>query len=740
MSEYVAEEQEATAIRELCVHFGIHTSYYDVAGQYCEVSRDALISLLAEFGVSIDGGRGAADTLTALRRGLWDSPLPPVVAIAASRSDWSVRLRLPAPQYEVKFRLTEAGGSIHEGGADAHAQPELTRVDIDGLAWVERNIPIGVSLPPGYHELRVEGMEGHALVVSAPARCHRPNAAKDGRRLWGAAVQLYSLRSERNWGMGDFSDLAPLVEQMSRRGASIIGLNPLHALFPHNPAQVSPYSPSSRQHLNVLYIDVEAIEDFAACTEVRTLVESVGFQARLTRLRESDLIDAVGVAGAKFEALELLFAHFRRHHLKPSGRIARDATGRRFLDFLKERGVVLYRHALFEAIQEHFHKLDATIWGFPGWPAELRNPESPEVNAFAHAHFDRVQYYEYLQWIADGQLAQASRRTRDLGLPVGLYLDIAVSFDRAGSDAWSARDEVAGTAAVGAPPDAFNQAGQNWGLPPLRPDRLRQSRYRLFIDTLRANMRGAGALRIDHVMGLMRLFWIPAGKAAREGTYVGYALDEMMAIVALESQRNHCMVIGEDLGTVEDEMRAALSRFDVLSYRLLYFERRDGGNFLPPGEYPEAALVAVTTHDLPPLAAWWGEDDLNLRESLELFPDKEVLKQQRHNRASERSGLLRALRNEGLLPEAGDEGEGDLSEGVVEAIHSYVAATPSALMMMHIEDVLGVVTQVNLPGTVDEHPNWRRKLPMTLDELARDPRLDRLGRILTEVRPGPLSP
>ncbi|MDH5577626.1 MAG: malto-oligosyltrehalose synthase, partial [Betaproteobacteria bacterium] len=641
--------------------------------------------------------------------------MPLAAAIEARAARWSVPLGIAGEARALRWRVLEEGGATHEGEARC-APPEF-------------RLELALPLPPGYHRLSIEGLAGETLLIAAPPRCYRPPALADGGRVWGLAVQLYALRSERNWGIGDFGDLAKLVELAAERGVGIIGLNPLHALFPHNPAHASPYSPSSRLQLNVLYVDVEAIEDFRECEAAQRRVRSAEFQARLAQLREAPLVDYAGVAAAKFEILELLYAHFRKRG--PSAA---------FRDFQRKSGKALRLHAAYEALQAHFHAQAPTTWGWPVWPEAFRDHDSPDVTRFAQEHLERIEYYEYLQWQAERQLAQVGERCRARGLAVGLYLDLAVSVDRAGSDTWTQQECYALGASVGAPPDEFNPNGQNWGLPPLRPDRLRAQGYRLFIETLRENMRDAGALRIDHVMGLMRLFWIPAEKSAADGTYVSYALDEMMAIVALESERQRCMVIGEDLGTVAEEMRAALQRYAVLSYRLLYFERGDGGVFKASAEYPRDALVAVSTHDLATLAGWWIGRDLRLRLELGLFPDEGVFEKQLIDRAQERVRLMLALQHAGLLPpgHAPDvTGSQTLTPALAEAVHAFVAAAPSRVMMVQLEDVIGATEQANMPGTTEQHPNWKRKIPETLEQLAADERLASLAAALSRIRPHP---
>lgn len=731
-------DADASDLRDLCAHFGIATYFDDVWGKRRDVAAADLVALLSEFEVRPDADMTPRGALKALQRAAWTKTLPPVAAIQASAAEWTVPVRLPAALHEVRWRLEEEGGMRHEGVLNAHERPEVQRTEIDSVPWCERHLLFALKLPVGYHHLTLEGLSGETLIVSAPDRCYRPQFLQEGGRVFGPAVQLYSLKSSRNWGMGDFTDLTRLIEVMADQGASVIGLNPLHALFPHNPAHVSPYSPSSRQHLNSLYIDVEAVDEYAECEEARRLVRSPEFQARLAALRETTLIDHKGVAAAKFEVLEILFASFRARHLSEDGRTAQGASGRAFLSFVAEGGESLTGHALFEALQARFHAEDPSVWGPPRWPSAYHDLAGEAVRGFASQNLDRVQFHQYLQWVAELQLHRASARGQALGLSVGLYLDLAVSVDRAGSDAWRAGDVFSPNASVGAPPDIFSPKGQGWGLPPLRPDRLRESGYRFFIDTLRANMRHAGALRIDHVMSLMRLFWIPSGKTPAEGAYVYYALEEMLSIVAVESQRARCLVIGEDLGTVADEVRSALSRFDLLSYRLLYFERQPGGDFKPPSEYPECALVAISTHDLAPLAGWWTSEDIRQRFQLGIIPSAEVFEEQLLERTQDRRRLILALQREGFLADEDTTAilaENVLSSRVVEAIHGFLAKAPSVVMIVHLEDPLGVVDQINMPGTTDEQPNWRRKMPVDVSAISKHEAILNLTRALSRERP-----
>jgi (1->4)-alpha-D-glucan 1-alpha-D-glucosylmutase len=724
--------EHRAATERLCARLGIATGYHDVFGQWREVPHQSLVALLAELDVDAGTLERALAAEAALHAAAVQAVLPPVIRVAPAATPWILPARLAAPVagQRLAWRLTLEDGARHEGEA---------AVASGGEPDCRLEIPLG--LPPGYHRIelfdpaRRPGFLADALVLAAPDRCHLPPLLAEGPGVWGPAIQLYAMRSARNWGIGDFGDLARLAAQWAARGAGIIGLNPLHALFPHNPAHASPYSPSSRLRLNVLYLDVEAIEDFAECAEAQRAVNAPAFQARLAALRALPLVDYPGVARAKFGVLETLYAHFRERHVRGASERARA-----FRAFQSRQGEALRRHALCEALQERFHRDDPAVWGWPAWPAEFRDPASGEVARFCAANLERVEYFEYLQWQAEVQLEHAAAQCRAQGMAVGLYLDLAVSVDRAGSDTWGQRQSFALGASVGAPLDDFNLKGQNWGLPPLRPDRLRAGRYALFTQALREAMRHAGAVRIDHVMGLMRLFWIPPGASALEGGYVHYAFDELLAIVALESQRNHCLVIGEDLGTVPDEVRTALAAAGVLSYRLLYFERAADGEFKVPAEYPREALVAASTHDLPTLAAWWSGADLALRASLALYPDERLRDRQREARDADRHRLMRALGREHLLP-AGWTADAAAPAGrapeLALAVQDYLARSPARVLMIQLEDVLGVAEQANLPGTTVEHPNWRRKLPLSIEQMADDARIAACAYRLSRQRPHP---
>jgi len=726
------------ALGRLAQHYGIELFWHDIWGNRHDVDEGALRALLAAMHVPAADDREVERSLDALRTGIWSECTPPVLVVRQSKLPVDVTLRLPAAldAQPLRWRLEEEGGGHHEGGFEPRALPEIERAEIEGRPHVARKLTLDVHPSLGYHRLTIlsgEAALGETLLAIAPDACYLPGALQGDGRVFGPTAQLYTLRSERDWGIGDFTDLRLLLEQWSERGAAVIGLNPLHALFPHDPSRASPYSPSSRLFFNPLYLDPEQIEEFHESAEAQRLIASGEFRARLKALRADELVDYAGVASAKMQVLELLYTVFRSDHLPHDGERAQG-----FRAFQAREGEPLRRHALFEALQEHFHRADPTVWGWPVWPAAYRDPGAAEVATFATTSSERVEFYEWLQWQCDRQLQRAGWRAFELGLGVGFYGDLAVSIDRGGAEAWANQDLYALNASVGAPSDHYNPAGQNWGLPPPVPERLRVSRYAPFIATLRANMRHTGALRIDHVMVLMRLYWIPEGAPNSEGAYVHYPLQDLLGILALESHRNACLVIGEDLGTVPDEMRDAMHEYGVLSYRLLYFERRDGGDFKAPAEYPAAALVAASTHDLPTLTGFWAGRDLQLRVDLNLYPSEEAHQQHILERAQDRARLLLALQRDGLLPPGvtlDPAATPEMTPELMRAIHVYLARAPSKVLMVQLEDVVGSLDQVNVPGTTDQHPNWRRKLPLELERWPADERFPALCAAIEAERP-----
>lgn len=696
---------------QLAAQFGIGPSYNDFKGDPKHISIASKTAILSAMGISTADDRAIEAALSQQDTVRWMRMLPAgnVVTIGqAATVPLAIPVALKAKQ--VTWDITLESGERRTGTVALDKLEVIERGTLDKRQFVRAKLSLPSDLPLGYHTLNVAldtGLAGEARLIVAPATSFEPEAIHRGQRVWGIAVQLYSLRSKRNWGMGDFRDLHELVALSAPLGCGIIGLNPLHALMPANPAHISPYSPSSREFLNVLYIAIEDVPEFAESSAVQSLVNERSFQATLRALRATDVVDYVQVARAKFAALKLLYEHFRDEHLARD--TSRAAAFRRYAD---ERGEPLQRHAIFDALDAHWRLQGPQYWGWPTWPEEYRDPTSSAVNRFAKERATDVDYFIYLQWLAEEQLTAAQSLARKLGMAIGLYGDVAVGANSAGSETWSNRHLYVQDASVGAPPDALALKGQDWGIPPQHPEELRAQRFDPFVVMIRNNMRPVAALRLDHAMTLFRLWWVPRGMTSAQGAYVHYPLDELIAILALESHRNGCVVIGEDLGTVPEEVRVAMERYRIYHYKVLLFERENDGRFKAPDQYVSHALATVTTHDLPTLRGWWEAHDIELRDRLNLYPSEDVKDEVHTGRVAERLAMMSALNEHGLWHWQAHEPLPEYSPPLARAIQAYLGLSASNIAMLQIEDLIGMTDAVNVPGTDQEHANWQRKVAL----------------------------
>jgi 4-alpha-glucanotransferase len=702
-------------IAELARLHGIADSYLDWRGQPRQVSTESQAAILAALGIEVRDGQGASDATHQFETMRWTRLLPPVVVTPAGKP---VAVPIATP-VDLHARTLEWSVALEDGGRrNGTARLEDLTVIEEGSAEDRAYRRFAVELPAlplGYHQASVAldtGLHGELQIIVTPETCYEAPEVAQGLRLWGIAVQLYSLRSADNWGIGDFRDLGALIRATAPFGCSIIGLNPLHALMPADPAHISPYSPSSRQFLNVLYIAVEDVPDYAECAAARERVGSQQFQALLHELRATAYVDYVRVAPAKFEILRLLHANFRSLHLERSSPRAEE-----FRRFVESQGDPLRLHAVYDALDSHLRLQGPQYWGWPSWPEEYRDPTSLIVNRFARERSQDVEFFLYLQWLAAEQLRAAQQLAHSAGMSVGLYGDVAVGANSAGSETWSNRHLYVQGASVGAPPDALALKGQDWGIPPQDPTELRAQQYRPFVCLIRNNMRHTAALRLDHVMSLYRLWWVPRGLLSKDGTYMRYPLDDLIAILALESHRNRCIVIGEDLGTVPEQMTVAMEHYRAYHYKVLLFEQDAAGRFKPPTAYVRSALAAVTTHDLPTLRGWWEEHDLHLRDSLDLYPSPEIKAQAHTVRATERRELLLALGAAGLWQWQPDQPLPAYSAALSRAVHAFLGLSNASIALIQIEDLVGMLDPVNVPGTDKEHANWQRKVTLELAEI-----------------------
>jgi 4-alpha-glucanotransferase len=598
---------------------------------------------------------------------------------------------------------------------------------IDGRMMERRILTLPFPLMIGRHRLVLRldsGEQADLPLIVAPRRCYLPQDGTKNPRLWGVTLQLYGLRSERNWGIGDFCDLGRMVEIMAPLGAAAIGLNPLHAMFPNWPNHRSPYSPSHRQFLAVHYLSVETIDDFAECEEARRIAASDDFRQKVAAAQQTSLMDYGQVLALKRPIFDLLYRSFREHHLVR----ADDSRAQDFRAYQKAKGESLRRFALFEALSDKFK---GEPWR--NWPVAFHDPDSPETAAFAAQNRERVEFHQYLQWQAERQIGAAQDAARASGMTLGLYHDLALAPDGSGAEMWANQRLFARGATLGAPPDLWNQLGQNWGLPPYAPRALRADAYNQWSSVIRALMSRGGGLRIDHAIGLERMFWIPEGAGPADGGYVRYPVDELFGVLALESVRQESLIVGEDLGTLPEGFHDRMKAAAMLSYRLLYFEQDKRGEFLAPRRYPPLAAVAVTTHDLATLAGYWTEHDLQVRDTLTQFPSDAVRATSFKMRQKDRQALIRALKREGVLSRDTPD-NGPLTDEILVAVYRFIARTPSLLMLLCLEDVSGEKDQANLPGTVDQHPNWQRKLSLSMEAMKDSARLRALVRAIAEER------
>lgn len=619
---------------------GIHANYWDVEGRVHHTTPDVQRSLLDAMGfpaASTEDMRGSLERLRTAAHGL-----PPVIV-----------LRRPVRElpFAGRWHLHLETGETMEGRA-------------------EHRIHFERDLPLGYHALTIG--EEEATLIVAPETGYAPDWLKRGEKVWGIACHLYAVASERNWGIGDFTDLKDLLRMTAAEGGAMVAVNPFHALSPDAPEQASPYWPSSRIFLNPLYVDLTGLADMPR---------------DLAAAKAGALVNYSQVARLKYKALRDV--------------AARHASDARVEVFIADGGDALEDFCVFSALSEHF----------PGpwseWPAEFRDPASPAVRGWRAGHPDEVRVHAVIQWLADAQLADAAAGSRTV-----MMRDLAVGVSPHGAESWHRQGLYPEGVRFGAPPDPLGPDGQDWGLPPPDPHVLRARAYEPFIATLRANMRHAGALRIDHAMALERLFWIPPGGTAADGAYVSYPVDDLFAVLALESVRAKCLIIGEDLGTVPGGFRERMARDNILSTRLFYFERHENGLFKRPDTYPPRSAAQATTHDLPTLAGYWTATDIRTRLSLKPGLDDEVMETER---ARQRMLIVAALEDQGLLE---DRALTDIAvDEIVAAIHAFLGMSGSQLALINLSDVITMTTQLNVPGTTDQYPNWRARLTQTLEEI-----------------------
>lgn len=611
------------------------------------------------------------------------------------------------------------------------------RLICDDKLVIEQSLtsPQSLSFAPlsfGYYDLHIQTQDKqfHVRFLISPHTAYQPVVFQE-KKCWGINIQLYSLRSKHNWGIGDFADLAYLVEQAARHGADFIGINPLHLMYSSDATWASPYSASSRRWMNPIYLDIEGMPEFSAQRSMSKWLLSEEVQSHLQSLRDGDLVDYAAVNALKMTALKRLFEFSKKSKTKKI--IARRQA---FQHFVKQQGDALKLQGLFQVLdqQTERHETNESNLGWLGWQAEWRRLSPSMRKSLLTKHRDDIEFYAWLQWLCVDQLEQIQGLCHSLGMKLGIYGDLAVSSARGSVDVWSDPELYFIEASVGAPPDPLGPIGQNWNLPPYNPIALKKRGFQPFIDMLRANMQHFGVLRIDHIIGLFRLWLIPPHENATAGAYVHYPFEELMTILAIESHRNQCLVIGEDLGTVPNEVRSKLNELQILSYFVLYFEQRHR-QFPRVEHFPANAFATIGTHDLPSLTSFWHCDDLRLFEQLGVLTG-DVLKGKYDQRVEDKQALLDSLHRDNYLP---PHYEGDAMSMAMHAhlnyvIHQYLAHSNSRLVGVQLENLIDQAVSFNLPGTHREYPNWRKKLARGLEDIFEDPKTSEFLTALNQAR------
>jgi 4-alpha-glucanotransferase len=686
-------------LRELADRLGIVSEYIDMTGRRVRASdttRETILAIMGFDAPTEDAARGWLAEMDHEERETIVAPVRVVERDDAAAKKVHVRLPVGVSSAEVTVTLTEEAGHVWKVKKNVRGSKGATLV-------------LPTHVPYGYHQLAVQirtangALNRDQSLIVVPSSCATPKMllGKDPRRM-GIVANLYSVRRESDWGVGDATTLMQLVEWAASRGAAFVGVNPLHALF-NRGMDISPYAPVSRLFRNHIYIDVQSVPEWPHSETARAIPESKSLKKALRDLRTAKHVDYDHVIALKERVLDELYRTFRDR--------AADGGAQRwqeFEDFEKLREPELTRYGSWMALAE-----SSGIPDWRRWPEALRDPESPMVREFQNRHRDRIDFYRWLEFEIHRQLGDVAQRARVLGMEIGVYQDLAIGTSRGGSDTWSYPELFLTGASVGAPPDPYSATGQIWGLPPIDPRALRKQRYRYWIQLVRRAFEHAGALRIDHVMGLFRSFWIPEGGNGKDGAYVRFPAQDLLGILALESVRHDALVVGEDLGTVPEEVPPALKKWGILSSRVLYFEL-DRSGFKPAKRYPRLALVTANTHDMPTIAGFWTERDIELRARLGLVHTPQDVQRAKRARAAEKRALLRLLK---LSPPPRFE-EGHFPRKLTAAVHEFLCSTPANLVGLSFDDLLGEVDPVNVPGVgPDKYPSWRRRTRMTIEEV-----------------------
>ena len=715
---------------------GMDPNFVDAWGSPAVVSELHIKNLINKMGYDANDEQQLLSHFKDQEKQHWLSLLPPVT-VAQQSDNYSVDICLPIDFVTdaLIYQVTTEDNQLVKEIITATEFPLIAVNNISDIEFQCYQVQLTSEFPLGYHQLEVfeegneEPLASMSLIIT-PSACYTPKSMLEGKKIWGTSVQLYCIRSENNWGIGDFSDLKLLLQKTAENGGDFIGLNPIHSLFPAQPKNASPYSPSSRKWLNILYTDLTNVEEFKQDKALQEKVNSQEFKDRLNVLRDTQWVDYEGVTNLKLEVLRTLFSNLNVSAKHNKKRL--DA----FNEYVAAKGESLLQQASYDALQFKFLQEDDSLWGWPVWPEAFQAFQSEATERWIEANKQEVLFWCYCQWVAETQLEEADRLAKSLGMTLGIYRDLAVGVTKGSSEIWANHSLYCEQISVGAPPDILGPLGQSWGLPPISPDQLYKNAYQPFIELLQSNMSHCGALRIDHVMALLRLWWVPDNDTAEAGAYIYYPVQDLLNLLALESQRNKCLVIGEDLGTVPEGIDVLLEEAGVYSYKVFFFEQAADGGFISPEHYKNQAMATLSTHDMPTIKGYWHCDDLYLGRELGLYPDQQVLDKLIESRAYSKQQILNSLHGHGSLPADfnRDASHLGMDQTLNYSLQTHLAQGSAALLSLQLEDFLEMEQPVNVPGTSDEYRNWQRKLSQNIEQLFSNEEIKRLLTNLSNAR------
>ncbi|NVL91288.1 MAG: 4-alpha-glucanotransferase [Desulfobacterales bacterium] len=725
-------------IDKLAASYGIEPEYMDNWGRVQQTPAETKLNILRAMGVNVDTKARANKARHSRQEVEWSCMMEPAIVATLSGLPKDLVFQIPASassgkateDLEASLEVTDEHGMARHL-AFTHKDLSFCESGRAGNMTCEHwSLPFPRLQNIGYYRFYLSVRTGGGgqewsqaiFVAICPEKAYIPPSLQGNGRAAGIAISLYGVRSKRNWGVGDFGDLKKILDWVAEDlHGGIVGLNPLHAIFNRKPFNTSPYLPMSRFYRNFIYLDITVIEDYRDSPKARGLVDTSKTQRLLSELRDSKMVQYEQIAALKQKVLKEVFQTFLENHWNRTG--SKTDRQREFEEYIEREGHLLDNFATFCALDSAIRSKDPEAWTWSQWPREYQRPDTKAVRRFREEHWRGILFHKYVQWQLEKQLAQIQDYARSRGMCIGLYHDLALAVDRFSADFWAYQDFFISRLRLGAPPDAFSQHGQDWGFPLPDMKKIRENSYDLFVKEIQKSCAFGGALRIDHVMRFFHLYCIPEGEPPKKGAYVSQSFKDLIRIVALESVRNQVVVIGEDLGTVPGYIRDILGKANIFSYRLLYFEKDDQKGFIPPQDYPELALVAVATHDLPTLAGFWTHRDIKIRKEAGMFDSREAVVNAASEREIDKHNLLKLLQDLKLLPEhypCDPRAYPGVTGELHNAIVGFLALTPAKLFILSQEDLFKGRDQQNLPGTTVEYPNWSLKMEYTVEQLRSD--------------------